>query len=336
MERRSSDTTKSQTTTLAPSAAEISAQMEKIVGRPVFQRARRLREFLRFVVNERLDGRADSLKAYTIGLEVFERPDNFDPITDTIVRVNAGKLRRALERYYLGPGRQDKILISIPKGRYVPVFQNQDFDQTRGENNPVEPASESLDSTKIPTIAVLPFRKVRLESSREFIINGLGEELTMALSRFSGLRVIAYYSTAGFKPEQCGQDQLCRQFGATFVITGSIYQTADELRLNVALVRTDNCQQVWSQRYERNFTIDSFLSALDDIVQSVVAAVADNYGIISKIIATASRGKAVNELEAYEAVLRYYHYEITLDSRDHEEALQALEKTVALHCRLET
>ena len=330
MERRSSDTTKSQTTTLAPSAAEISAQMEKIVGRPDFQRARRLREFLRFVVNERLDGRADSLKAYTIGLEVFERPDNFDPITDTIVRVNAGKLRRALERYYLGPGRQDKILISIPKGRYVPVFQNQDFDQTRGENNPVEPASESLDSTKIPTIAVLPFRKVRLESSREFIINGLGEELTMALSRFSGLRVIAYYSTAGFKPEQCGQDQLCRQFGATFVITGSIYQTADELRLNVALVRTDNCQQVWSQRYERNFTIDSFLSALDDIVQSVVAAVADNYGIISKITATASRGKAVNELEAYEAVLRYYHYEITLDSRDHEEALQALEKTVAI------
>ncbi len=117
MERRSSDTTKSQTTTLAPSAAEISAQMEKIVGRPDFQRARRLREFLRFVVNERLDGRADNLKAYTIGLEVFDRPDNFDPITDTIVRVNAGKLRHALERYYLGPGRRDKILISIPKGQ---------------------------------------------------------------------------------------------------------------------------------------------------------------------------------------------------------------------------
>jgi len=58
------------------------------------QKTTRLREFLRFVVNEGLEGRADNLKAYTIGIEVFDRPDNFDPITDTIVRVNAGKLRR--------------------------------------------------------------------------------------------------------------------------------------------------------------------------------------------------------------------------------------------------
>jgi adenylate cyclase len=304
--------------------------LEKIVGSPDLQNASRLREFLRFVVNEGLDGRADSLKAYTIGIEVFDRPDNFDPITDTIVRVNAGKLRRALERYYLGPGRQDKILISIPKGRYIPVFQIQEFEQTRGDVNSVQSACEPLDSTKQPTIAVLPFRKVSLEPSREFIINGLGEELTMALSRFSGLGVIAYYSTSGIKAEQYSQDQLCRRLGATFVITGSIYQAADELRLNVELVRTDNSQQVWSKRYDRNFTVDTLFSIKDDIVQNIVATVADDYGIIPKIIAKASRGKTVNELEAYEAVMRYHHYGITLESQAYEEALQALEKTVAI------
>ncbi len=330
MERRSSDTIRTQTTTLAPSAAEIRTQLAKIFDSSSFQNASRLREFLWFVVNENLHGRADDLKAYTIGLEVFDRPDNFDPITDTIVRVNAGKLRHALERYYLGPGRRDKILISIPKGRYVPVFQIQEFEQARGENNPVESAFEPLDSTKQPTIAVLPFRKVSLESSCEFIINGFGEELTMALSRFSGLRVIAYYSTSGIKPEQYGLDQLCRRFGATFVITGSIYQTADEFRLNVELVRTDNSQQVWSHRYDRNFTADTLFSIRDEIVQNIVAAVADDYGIIPKIIATASRGKTVDELEVYESVMRYHHYEITLDPRDYDEALHALEKTVVM------
>jgi adenylate cyclase len=330
MDRRATDKIQSRADTSAPSAGEIRTQLAKISGSPGFQKATRLREFLRFVVNERLDGRADNLKAYTIGLDVFDRPENFDPITDTIVRVNAGKLRRALERYYLGPGRQDKILISIPKGRYVPVFQIQEFEQTRGGVNPVEAVCEPLDSTKQPTIAVLPFRKVSLESSREFIINGFGEELTMALSRFSGLRVIAYYSTSGIKPEQYGQDQLCRKLGATFVITGSIYQTVDELRLNVELVRTDNSQQVWSQRYDRNFTVDTLFSIRDDIVQNIVAAVADDYGIIPKIIATASRGKTVDELEAYEAVMRYHHYGITLDSRAYEEALKALERTVAI------
>jgi len=304
--------------------------MAKISGSPGFQKATRLREFLRFVVNETLDGRADNLKAYTIGLEIFDRPENFDPVTDTIVRVNAGKLRRALERYYLGPGRQDKILISIPKGRYVPVFQIHEFEQTRNEIKSVESACELLDSSKPPTIAVLPFRKVSLESSHEFIINGLGEELTMALSRFSGLRVIAYYSTSGIQPERFDQDQLCRRFGATFVITGTLYQTTDELRLNVELMRTDNSQQVWSKRYERNFAVNTLFSIRDDIIQNIVAAVADDYGIIPKIIAIASRGKNVDELEAYEAVMRYHHYAITFDSRAYDEALQALEKTVAI------
>ena len=327
---RSTDNTRPEADTPAPTVAEIRTQLEKIVGSPDFQNASRLREFLRFVVNEGFDGRADNLKAYTIGIEVFDRPDNFDPITDTIVRVNAGKLRRALERYYLGPGRQDKILISIPKGRYIPVFQIQEFEQTRGDVNSVQSACDPLDSTKLPTIAVLPFRKVSLESSREFIINGFGEELAMALSRFNGLRVIAYYSTSGIKPEQCGPDQLCRILSTTFVITGSIYQTADKLRLNVELVRTDNSQQVWSHRYDRNFTVDTLFSIRDDIIQNIVAAVADDYGIIPKIIATASRGKTVDELEAYEAVMRYHHYGITLESQAYEEALQALEKTVAI------
>ena len=230
MDRRATDKIQSRADRSSPSAAEIRTQLAKISGSPGFQKATRLREFLRFVVNERLDGRADNLKAYTIGLEIFDRPENFDPITDTIVRVNAGKLRRALERYYLGPGRQDKILIAIPKGRYVPVFEIQEFEQTRGDIKPVESACEPLDSIKQPTIAVVPFRKVSLEPSREFIINGFGEELTIALARFSGLRVIAYYSTSGIKPEQYGQDQLCRRLGATFVITGSIYQAVDELR----------------------------------------------------------------------------------------------------------
>ena len=330
MARRETDNIQSRADRSAPSAAEIRTQLAKVAGSPSFEKATRLREFLRFVVNEKLDGRADNLKAYTIGLEVFDRPENFDPITDTIVRVNAGKLRRALERYYLGPGRQDKILISIPKGGYVPVFQIQEFEKTRDEVKQFGSACELLDSTKQPIIAVLPFKKVSLESSREFIINGLGEELTMALSRFSGLRVISYYSTSGIKPDHYGQDHLCRSLGATFAITGSIYQAVDELRLNVELVRTDNSQQVWSQRYDRNFTVDTLFSIKDDIVQNIVAAVADDYGIIPKIIATASRGKTVDELEAYEAVMRYHHYGITIDSRAYEEALQALEKTVAI------
>ena len=82
----------------------------------------RARRFLRYVVEETLAGRADRIKAYAIGTEVFERNADFDAQSDPVVRIEAGRLRRALERYYLSEGRSDPIVITIPKGAYVPHF----------------------------------------------------------------------------------------------------------------------------------------------------------------------------------------------------------------------
>ena len=155
MAPKSTDDTRPGIDTSAPTADEIRTQLEKIVSSPDFKSAARLRDFLRFVVNEGLDGRADNLKAYTIGVEVFDRPEDFDPITDTIVRVNAGKLRRTLERYYLIQGKQDRILISIPKGRYVPLFQIREFEKVKDDVISDKMTREPLDTTKLPTIAVL-------------------------------------------------------------------------------------------------------------------------------------------------------------------------------------
>ncbi|MDJ0915641.1 MAG: hypothetical protein QNI95_18885 [Desulfobacterales bacterium] len=78
MEGRATDKNKSSADRSAPSAAEIRTQLVKISDSPGFQKAARLREFLHFVVNEKLDDRADNLKAYTIGLEVFDRPGKID------------------------------------------------------------------------------------------------------------------------------------------------------------------------------------------------------------------------------------------------------------------
>jgi adenylate cyclase len=82
----------------------------------------RLRKFLRYVVETTLAGQAEQIKAYTIALEVFERDEAFDAHADPVVRIEAGRLRRALELYYLVVGQLDPVLIEIPKGGYVPLF----------------------------------------------------------------------------------------------------------------------------------------------------------------------------------------------------------------------
>ena len=74
------------------------------------------------MVEETLGGRADRIKAYSVATRVFGRGDDFDPVLDSIVRIEAARLRRALEHYYLKHGEPTALRISIPKGTYVPEF----------------------------------------------------------------------------------------------------------------------------------------------------------------------------------------------------------------------
>ncbi|HSA80984.1 MAG TPA: hypothetical protein VLE23_09180 [Geminicoccaceae bacterium] len=101
------------------------AQLQRILDSASFEASERRRRFLRYVVEEMLAGRADRLKGYSIATAVFERDDSFDPQTDPVVRLEAGRLRRALEHYYLTAGRNDPMRIEIPKGSYVPICERQ-------------------------------------------------------------------------------------------------------------------------------------------------------------------------------------------------------------------
>jgi adenylate cyclase len=97
-----------------PAPDEIRAQLARIIAGAAFEVSERARAFLRYVVEETLAGRTDRLKAYTIGVAVFERDEGFDSQADPVVRIEAGRLRRALERYYLVAGQGDPVLIEIP------------------------------------------------------------------------------------------------------------------------------------------------------------------------------------------------------------------------------
>ena len=101
----------------------IQIELERIIASSAFDASLRNRAFLRFVVEETLAGRGDRIKAYTIGTSVFGRDEAFDPQSDPIVRIEASRLRRSLERYYLMTGQDDPIRIDIPKWGYVPSFQ---------------------------------------------------------------------------------------------------------------------------------------------------------------------------------------------------------------------
>ncbi|MBM3529582.1 MAG: tetratricopeptide repeat protein [Alphaproteobacteria bacterium] len=112
----------------APTHDEIRAEIDRITVSDVFSRSPQLGSFLRFVVEAVLHCKADRIKAYTIGVEVLRRDAKFDPQLDPIVRVEATRLRRAIERYYSGPGAADPVIVDLPRGSYVPTFRRREFE----------------------------------------------------------------------------------------------------------------------------------------------------------------------------------------------------------------
>jgi len=105
--------------------ARVRAELQAILSSRAFAHSERLRRFLRFAVEQVIEGRGDRLKEYHIGLEVFDRPESYDPRIDPIVRVEASRLRTKLREYYSSEGRRADILIDLPKGSYVPVFRQR-------------------------------------------------------------------------------------------------------------------------------------------------------------------------------------------------------------------
>ncbi|MGH9659217.1 MAG: hypothetical protein ACRD96_11780, partial [Bryobacteraceae bacterium] len=123
--------------------AAVRQQLDRILASPGFAGSARLRRFIQYVVEQQLVGEGAQLKEYAIGVEVFDRQPHYDPRLDSIVRVEAGRLRSKLDEYYANEGHADEIRIGLPRGSYVPVFERRtaqaagavglDLDSTNGE-----------------------------------------------------------------------------------------------------------------------------------------------------------------------------------------------------------
>src|SRR5438270_3800845 len=118
-------------------------QLEQVLASAGFSSNERLARFLRFVVEEHLQGRDGDIKESVIAIEVFGRRPDHDPKQDSIVRTEAARLRARLREYYASEGKHDGWLIELPKGAYAPVFLQSERESTSG---PVTPGSRSADS----------------------------------------------------------------------------------------------------------------------------------------------------------------------------------------------
>ncbi len=124
-----------------PDSKLVHIQLERILASSEFVGSHRTRRFLRYVVEETLAGRGHRIKAFSVAVAAFDRDESFDPQNDPIVRIEAGRVRRSLERYYLVAGAEDPVRIEIPRGTYVPNFSSPESQGLSKPSDETEPAA---------------------------------------------------------------------------------------------------------------------------------------------------------------------------------------------------
>jgi Tol biopolymer transport system component len=138
------------------SESEVRMSLERILGSESFRNSGRMCRFLSFVVDRGLAADTASLKETVVGITVYDRPATYDPKLDPVVRNEARRLRVKLDEYYCGPGLCDSIRIVLPKGGYVPLFQQQEPKfSSSGQTTPLQ-QEQSAQQVPRPRIETAP------------------------------------------------------------------------------------------------------------------------------------------------------------------------------------
>ncbi len=126
---------------------EVRAELARVLASHEFRTSKRSEEFLRYVVENTLNGKTETLRERIIGIEVFGRPTSYDPSEDATVRVKAGEVRKRLGIYYAGEGHNNRVRIELPAGTYVPEFR------------PIEPEPVKAPEQSALTLVQRPARR---------------------------------------------------------------------------------------------------------------------------------------------------------------------------------
>jgi TolB-like protein len=268
-------------------------QLSRILASPGFCRNERLTRFLKFVVEQHLEGKAGELKESVIAMEVFGRNADHDPKQDSIVRTEASRLRARLNEYYLGNGKNDALAIELPKGGYAPLFRQLAIEQPTATPAPIDNSPPLvkrrlhalalagvaiaigglawwwLPHPKAPiSIAVLPLTNLSQDPGDDYFADGLTDEIISNLSVIDGLAVRSQTSSFVFKGKPRNLREAGKQLQADYIVEGSVLRERQKLRINARLVRVRDDFPIWSGRYDRELA--DVLAIQDEISRGIV------------------------------------------------------------------
>jgi TolB-like protein len=251
-------------------AKKIRAQLEKIFADPHFTSSETLRTFLSYIVEEKINGRENCLKEYTVAVNVLGKSADFKPQENGIVRIHAVRLRKAMASYYSRSGQKDEIRISLPKGSYIPEFtHNVDMVLNKVLSIGSDPENQDARSGAF-TAAVIPFYYPDKNEMVRSFADGLGIQLSASLMELKDLNVVSYNMIRRLRGEYSGMKELAEFYNVRYIFTGDVQFREDKVRVTFQMTRADNHEMAWCRMIEKQLTAGNCFMVQDEIISEVM------------------------------------------------------------------
>ena len=268
----------------------VRAHLEHVLRSPHFDGSTRSREFLRYVVEEVLAGRGAYLKQAAIAVEVFGRKPDFDAVIDPIVRVQAGRLRRSLERYYLLSGDVDALRIELPKGSYAPVFMET-------SDMPAQSSARGNRAQDWPTVVVFPITHHERDAAPAA---QLREELTAELCRYGIVHVARQRDAADVSRQPPG--------AARFELHGFAVDGKASPAFAARLVDCATGQQIWADEFHTEVRAGRWSGNAAEIGRVIAARIGSEHGVIARLLAGEQAARGFPAGDNFAAIARCQHF----------------------------
>lgn len=256
---------------------KIKQQVSRILETQSFKSSNILSRFLYYIVSETLEGKGGSLKEYVIATNVLNRNYDFDPQLDAIVRIHARRLRNLLDEYYNGEGLHDPIRISIPKGRYVPVF-----DKNKAKESHQKKAGNEIRYSILsePVIAVIPDTTVKTNERTEVVCEVFCRDLSVELSRFNEIIVVSNYSIGVALDDYKNLDIIANRLGIDYIIGISCYSEEENIKVTVEVNSVLKKQLIWAESFNFDHNKSNRIKHYASAIKKILGMVGGFFGLV--------------------------------------------------------
>lgn len=249
------------------------AALNRVLASPAFVASENLSRFLRHLAEQTIEGRTEGLKEYTLGVDVLGRPESFDPRIDSIVRVEASRLRKRLASHYASSGSDDPVRISLPPGSYVPIFRPSTSNVPAARKSRWQWATTTaaivlvliaavwlvarFSSSLLPgihrnrtTMAILPFVSLSGTVEDERLADAITSDTTALLAEVEEFQIVARSSALLYTGRNVDLRQAGRELGVATVVEGTISRLGRQIRVTARVANTSDGFQRWQRSWE--------------------------------------------------------------------------------------